>query len=41
MSLKTINISHLTNTIRAIARAAQGIVSGQDTPTRVDINLVD
>lgn len=38
---ETINISHLTNTIRAIARAAQGIVSGQDTPTRVDINLVD
>ncbi|GAB5409576.1 MAG: hypothetical protein BalsKO_19410 [Balneolaceae bacterium] len=38
---ETINISHLTNTIKAIARAAQGIVSGRDTPTRVDISLVD
>lgn len=33
---ETINIAHLTNTIRAISRAAVGIVSGQDTPTRVD-----
>lgn len=38
---ETINISHLTNTIKAIARAAQGIVSGRDTPTRVDASLVD
>ncbi len=38
---ETINISHLTNTIKAIARAAQGIVSGYDTPTRVDVNQVD
>lgn len=38
---ETINISHLTNTIKAIARAAQGIVSGRDTPTRVDVSLVD
>jgi len=33
---ETINISHVTNTIRAISKAAVGIVSGQDTPTRVD-----
>jgi Zn-dependent M28 family amino/carboxypeptidase len=33
---ETINISHLTNTIKAISQAAVGIVSGEDTPTRVD-----
>lgn len=38
---ETINISHLTNTIKAIAKAAKGIVSGEDTPTRVDTELVD
>ncbi len=38
---ETINISHLTNTIKAIAKAGQGIVSGVDTPTRVDTELVD
>lgn len=32
----TINVEHLTNTINAIAKAARGIVSGEDTPTRVD-----
>ena len=37
----TIDIAHLTNTIKAIAKAAEGIVSGRDTPTRVDTNLVD
>ena len=37
----TINIPHLTNTIKAIAKAAQGIISGKDTPTRVDTDLVD
>tara|TARA_R110000868_G_scaffold383578_7_gene650661 strand:+ start:13194 stop:14513 length:1320 start_codon:yes stop_codon:yes gene_type:complete len=37
----TINIDHLINTINAISRAAQGIVSGRDTPTRVDVELVD
>lgn len=37
----TINLSHLTNTIDAIAKAAEGIISGKDTPTRVDKNLVD
>ncbi len=39
--LETINISHLTNTIKAIARAATGIISGKDTPTRVDVDLID
>ncbi|MBO6523723.1 MAG: M20/M25/M40 family metallo-hydrolase [Balneolaceae bacterium] len=38
---ETINISHLTNTIKAIAKAGYGIVSGKDTPTRVDTELVD
>lgn len=33
---ETIDIAHLTNTIRAISQAAVGIVSGKDTPTRVD-----
>lgn len=37
----TINLSHLTNTIKAIAKAAEGIVSGEDTPTRVDTSKVD
>jgi len=32
----TINISHLNNTIKAIAKAAEGIVTGRDTPTRVN-----
>lgn len=38
---ETINISHLTNTIKAISRAAEGIVSGEDTPSRVDPSQVD
>ena len=38
---ETIDIPHLTNTIKAIAKAAEGIVSGKDTPTRVDTSLVD
>jgi len=33
---ETIDIPHMTNTIKAIAKAAEGIVSGKDTPTRVD-----
>jgi len=37
----TINISHMTNTIRAIAKAAEGIVSGEDTPTRVDPSQIN
>jgi Zn-dependent M28 family amino/carboxypeptidase len=39
--LETINVSHMTNTIKAIAKAAEGIVSGEDTPTRVDANQMD
>lgn len=38
---ETINITHMTNTIKAIARAAEGIVSGEDTPTRVDVSQVN
>ncbi len=37
---ETLNVEHLTNTIRAISRAAEGIVSGRDTPTRVDTSQV-
>ncbi len=32
----TLDMTHMTNTIRAIARAAQPIVSGTATPTRID-----
>lgn len=38
---ETIDISHMTNTIKAIARAADEIVGGYETPTRVDPALVD
>ena len=38
---ETIDISHMTNTIRAISRAAEGIISGDDTPTRVDVSKVN
>jgi hypothetical protein len=34
--ISTLDLSSLTNTIRAIAKASEGIISGQDTPTRVD-----
>jgi Zn-dependent M28 family amino/carboxypeptidase len=37
---ETLNVEHLTNTIRAISRAAEGIVSGLDTPSRVDTTQV-
>lgn len=37
----TIDISHLNNTIHAIAKAAEIIISGRATPTRVDTSLVD
>jgi len=37
----TINIAHMTNTIRAIAKAAKGIVSGENTPTRVDVSQIE
>ncbi len=39
--IDTINISHLNNTIKAIAKAAEGIISGVHTPTRVDISQLD
>ncbi len=38
---ETINLPHLTNTINAIAKAAEGIISGEDTPTRVDKNSIN
>lgn len=38
---ETIDIPHLTNTIKAIAKAAEGIISGRDTPTRVNPGTVD
>lgn len=38
---ETIDVEHMTNTIKAIAQAAVGIVSGKDTPTRVDTSKVD
>jgi len=33
---ETLDMAHLTNMIKAVALASQGIVSGEDTPTRVD-----
>ncbi len=33
---ETLNVEHITNTIKAIAKGAEGIVSGRDTPTRVN-----
>lgn len=38
---ETINISHLNNTIKAIAAGAKGIISGDQTPTRVDTSKLD
>ena len=38
---ETIDISHLHNTIHAIAKAATRFISGDATPTRVDTALVD
>ncbi len=32
----TLDLSSLTNTIRAVAKASEGIVSGRDTPTRIE-----
>lgn len=34
--VQTLDLDHLTNTIKAVARAAATIVSGEKTPTRVD-----
>lgn len=34
--VSTLDMAHMTNTIKAIASAAERIISGLDTPTRVD-----
>jgi hypothetical protein len=34
--VETLDLAHLTNTIRAIAMGAERIVTGDATPTRVD-----
>jgi len=34
--VSTLDLAHMTNTIKAIAAAATGMISGEDTPTRVD-----
>ncbi len=39
--LKTLDIDHTTNTIRAIAKAAKVIISGDATPTRIDQNTLN
>ncbi|PUZ27998.1 peptidase M28 [Chitinophaga parva] len=39
--VKTLDIANITKTIQAIALSAQSIVSGKDTPTRIDKNSVD
>lgn len=38
---ETLNMSHLTNTVKAIAKAAERMVSGELTPTRVDKSTID
>lgn len=39
--IETLNLEHMTNTIRAIATAAEGMVAGAATPTRVDPASID
>lgn len=34
--VSTLDLAHMTNTIKAIAAAASRMISGEDTPTRVD-----
>ncbi|MGW8123093.1 M20/M25/M40 family metallo-hydrolase [Roseivirga echinicomitans] len=34
--VSTLDMEHMTNTIKAIAKAAEGMISGAQTPTRVD-----
>ncbi len=34
--VSTLDMAHMTNTIKAIAKAAEGMISGEQTPTRVD-----
>ena len=38
---ETLNIPHLTNTVKAIAKAAERMVSGELTPSRVDKSTID
>ncbi|WP_242916863.1 M20/M25/M40 family metallo-hydrolase [Pontibacter liquoris] len=38
---ETLDMVHLTNMVKAIALASQGIVNGTDTPTRVDTATVE
>lgn len=38
--VETLDLDHMTNTIRAIALAAKAIISGGETPTRVDPDSV-
>jgi len=38
---ETLDMAHLTNTVKAIAKAAERMVSGEQTPTRVDKSTVD
>ena len=39
--ISTLDMAHLTNTIKAVAAAAATIISGKETPTRVDPSDVD
>jgi hypothetical protein len=39
--VETLNLSHLANTINAIAKGARTIISGEATPTRVDVSKVN
>lgn len=39
--IETVDLSHITRTINAIAKASEGIVSGKYTPTRVDKSSVN
>lgn len=38
--IETVDLRHITDTINAIAKAAEGIVSGRYTPTRIDKHSV-
>lgn len=39
--VETLNLAHLTNTVKAIARGAEGIINGELTPSRVDKADID
>jgi hypothetical protein len=38
--VRTLSISNLTSTIRAIALSSKSIISGEDTPKRIDKSTV-